>query len=356
MKKSILFVLAAAALCSCNGNRYTIKGELAQKGTTDTVRLMSLTQTDAPEIASAPVDLEGNFTFKGEVTQPDITVLTDKRGQGLGILFLEPGQIEVTPAPLGQAQGLIQTSGTPSNDAFASIQEKMMVLQGQLFSSAQTEDMEKADSIEQAFKNLILTCIEENRDNQAGIYLFESTLPGLELDEAREIQSHFTPELQQHPMMASISQTLDAIENIQIGKPFTDITLRAATTDEPLAVSSLIESGKWVLIDFWATWCGPCRAEMPYLKAAYKKFADKGFTIYGVSLDSNQSDWLSFLEKEQITWPNVNVYENDEPDPIVEKYAIRSIPTNFLISPEGVIVARDLRGEELEVKLTELIK
>ena len=95
---------------------------------------------------------------------------------------------------------------------------------------------------------------------------------------------------------------------------------------------------------------------MPYLKAAYEKFADKGFTIYGVSLDSNQSDWLSFLEKEQITWPNVNVYENDEPDPIVEKYAIRSIPTNFLISPEGVIVARDLRGEELEVKLTELIK
>ena len=349
--RRFLILVAAALLCSCAGrNRYTVEGTVVGDD-----RTLYLCEGDS--ICDSTRTDNGAYRFRGSADRPRIVMLYDAPdGSGAlhAIVILEPGQIVIVPDSTDE--GRFFATGTPSNDAFASIQEKMMVLQGQLFSSAQTEDMEKADSIEQAFKNLILTCIEENRDNQAGIYLFESTLPGLELDEAREIQSHFTPELQQHPMMASISQTLDAIENIQIGKPFTDITLRAATTDEPLAVSSLIESGKWVLIDFWATWCGPCRAEMPYLKAAYEKFADKGFTIYGVSLDSNQSDWLSFLEKEQITWPNVNVYENDEPDPIVEKYAIRSIPTNFLISPEGVIVARDLRGEELEVKLTELIK
>lgn len=356
MKKSTLLLLAAAALCGCSGNRYTIEGQLAQKGTTDTVRLMSLTQTDAPEIASTAVDSEGKFTFSGEVAQPDVTVLTDKRGQGLGILFLEPGTIEVTPAPLGQAQGLLHTTGTPSNDAFTSLQESMMVLQGQLFSAAQTGDAEQADSLEQAFKNFILTSIDENSGNQAGLYLFQASLPGLELEEAREIQAKFTPELQQHPMLLAIDEALDAMENTQVGKPFIDITLRAAATDEPTSVSSLVKEGKWVLIDFWATWCGPCRAELPYLKAAYEKYADKGFTIYGVSIDSNLNDWLSFLEKEQMTWPNVNVSETGEPDPIVEKYAIRSIPTNFLISPEGIIVARDLRGEELEKKLAEVIK
>ena len=356
MKKSILLLLAAAALCGCSGNRYTIEGQLAQKGTTDTVRLMSLIQTDAPEIASTAVDSEGKFTFRGEVAQPDITVLTDNRGQGLGILFLEPGKIEVAPAPLGQAQGLLHTTGTPSNDAFTSLQESMMVLQGQLFSAAQSADMEQADSLEQAFKNFILTSIDENRNNQAGIYLFDASLPGLELEEAREIQGKFAPELQQHPMLLSIGETLDAIENTQVGKPFIDITLRAAATDEPTSVSSLVKEGKWVLIDFWATWCGPCRGELPYLKTAYEKYADKGFTIYGVSLDSNLNDWLSFLEKEQMTWPNVNASETGKPDPIVEKYAIRTIPANFLISPEGMIVAKDLRGEELEKKLAEVIK
>ena len=114
--------------------------------------------------------------------------------------------------------------------------------------------------------------------------------------------------------------------------------------------------GKVVLLNFWATWCGPCRGELPYLKEAFKEFGPKGFNIYGVSLDNDAESWKEFLVKEEMTWPNVIAVTDGKSAPIVEEYGIRSIPTNFLISPEGKIVAKDLRGEGIKEKLAELVK
>lgn len=125
---------------------------------------------------------------------------------------------------------------------------------------------------------------------------------------------------------------------------------------ETVSVTPLIGPGKWVLIDFWATWCSPCRGELPYLKEAFKEFGPKGFNIYGVSLDNDAESWKEFLVKEEMTWPNVIAVTDGKSAPIVEEYGIRSIPTNFLISPEGKIVAKDLRGEGIKEKLAELVK
>lgn len=110
-----------------------------------------------------------------------------------------------------------------------------------------------------------------------------------------------------------------------------------------------------MLIDFWATWCSPCRGELPYLKEAFKEFGPKGFNIYGVSLD-NDAELERIPCKEEMTWPNVIAVTDGKSALIVEEYGIRSIPTNFLISPEGKIVAKDLRGEGIKEKLAELVK
>jgi peroxiredoxin len=114
--------------------------------------------------------------------------------------------------------------------------------------------------------------------------------------------------------------------------------------------------GKTIFLNFWATWCSPCRGELPYLKEAFKEFGPKGFNIYGVSLDNDAESWKEFLVKEEMTWPNVIAVTDGKSAPIVEEYGIRSIPTNFLISPEGKIVAKDLRGEGIKEKLAELVK
>lgn len=110
-------------------------------------------------------------------------------------------------------------------------------------------------------------------------------------------------------------------------------------------MTPLIGPGKWVLIDFWATWCGPCRGELPYLKEAFKEFGPKGFNIYGVSLDNDAESWKEFLVKEEMTWPNVIAVTDGKSAPIVEEYGIRSIrPTS--ISPEGKIVAKTCEAKE----------
>ena len=123
---------------------------------------------------------------------------------------------------------------------------------------------------------------------------------------------------------------------------------------QALPLASL--KGKYVLVDFWASWCGPCRAENPNVVAAYNKFKDKGFTIYSVSLDEDKDKWMQAIQADGLSWPN-HVSDLKRWESVAARdYAVESIPTNFLLDKDGKIVARDLRGPALEEKLAELVK
>ncbi|MDE5707525.1 MAG: AhpC/TSA family protein [Alistipes sp.] len=350
MKKSMSLLLAATALCGCGGNSYTLRGTITP-GRTDSVFLHSIEKRDEPRLAAAAVDQQGTFVIKGRIEKPEIVVLNDRYYEPIATIFLEPGEIRLTTGPMGQ----IAVTGTPSNDAYTPVSDSLQMMQGQFLSALESGDMSRVDSLDRVAHDIIRRAMEHNTDNQAGIFFFSNLFPEMEPDEARATLERFSGKHADHFLLGRIRQAIDAMENTRIGAPYMEIELRD-TADEKLALSSLIGPGKWVLIDFWATWCGPCRGEIPHLKQAFEEFGPKGFTIYGVSLDNDREGWKNFVAEQRMEWPNVIGIENGQSAPAVEAYGIRSIPANFLISPEGKIVASGLRGDDLRAKLAELIR
>ncbi len=300
-------------------------------------------------IASTAVGADNRFCLRGEVAEPTTAFLCDDNGNVLTILLLEEAQLYLRPLPTG---GYIAEGGAV-NDKYNLVMQRLSDVAMRLaeldFTTEYAE--EEYESLIFKYQDILSTAISDNLDNIVGVELFLSQESrGMTAEDMRIRFAQFSPKMQSLSAMRHFAEYIDTYARTEVGNPFIDVELNAISG----GVASLQEvcnNGNWVLLDFWATWCEPCCREIPLLRELYAKYALQGFEICSISLDRDSHRWRAFIEQNDMLWINTIEPADDEDTPAAEIYGLQSIPANFLISPEGVIVARNLFGDVLRHEL-----
>ena len=358
MKRGLLlYTLVATALTASAQQKYDIKG-VAPEGAKEVYVMKTRTDIDTFAVVG------GNFAARGEYVAPGYAyIVTDKEAN-------PPVRIPVIMTGQPFSVNLItkEATGSDINARLMNYERSISVYNdtlkllideyNELRSKSEEEIKANMPGIESRYNSVkagmcsyIVSVARDNTDN---------LIPALYLRDVADIIpdsiaiSLFNPDYayMKDENMQKLADYHHKKMRTAVGQPFTDFTLTDLSGKEA-KLSDYAGRGKYVLVDFWASWCGPCIEEMPNVLKAYNKYKGKGFEIVGVSLDTKDANWRNAVKNMQMEWPQLSDLKGWRSS-AGELYGIRAIPATVLISPEGTIISRDLRGEELEAKLSEI--
>ncbi|MCH2045213.1 MAG: AhpC/TSA family protein [Saprospiraceae bacterium] len=334
-----LFVGTVLLLHSCDSqeqvNRnmkavpsFTIKGQVDSlpNGKVYLAKL-DLNTNERAEVDSTE-SVDGKFSFKGKVHSPYLHSLSFENQKGQIHFFLENSKIEVQ----AQSSDLdnAQIIGSREDSLFHSYEDISAIF-----------DREKGMDIMLNHKDYAFAAF-------TAYYQFQ--IHNIQSDTLQMIMDGFDESVKSSVYYEHLTSLHNAIKNVAIGQTAPALSI-PDTSGNLVQLSDL--KGKYVLIDFWASWCGPCRAANPKLVEVYNQFSDQNFTILGISVDKDGDKWKKAIQKDELPW--LNVSNVDGWGEVSKIYAVRAVPQNFLLDPNGIIVDRNIQLEELGTKLVQIL-
>ena len=371
MKRIITLFTLSILMIACNKeseSQFTITGNAA--GVEDGKNVFLEVQSETGTVKKDTIQVkDGKFVFTGTSEIPEIAFINVDNAYNFIPFILEEGNITID-----FVKDSIQNSkvgGSKNNISFQSYNTKLSLVQKKMMQfqennmekmqvAQQAKDQATIDSLMDEFKgyqdeidSISKTFVKENTNSFLSVVLLENFMlkKTIEVEEVKNYYDKLDSNLKKTKNGKSVAKMLDAVLKIAIGKPAPEFS---APSPEGKEISLKESLGKVTLIDFWASWCGPCRAENPNVVALYNEFHQKGFNIIGVSLDNNADKWKEAIIKDELTWNHISNLKQWK-EPIAELYNVKSIPATFLLDEKGNIVATDLRGEELRAKVTEML-
>ena len=365
MKKFTYLLATAALLAACSGNQgYTVTGTVEGAADGDTVYLKKVEGRQLVDLESAVIK-GGKFTFKGTqdtVANRYLTYNAQGKEPLMMDFFLENGQITVSLTRSNDS-----AVGTPNNDAYQAVRTQLNGLNAQMMDIFNTmtndttltdeqraDKREEIEDLQEKSIDVMKDAVKQNITNAVGVHLLKQNYYYMDVEELAPLMPQIPATYDNDEAVIRIKNNVERMKATAVGQKFTDFEMQ--TPDgKPVKLSDYVGKGKVVLVDFWASWCGPCRREMPNLVEAYKQYKGKNFEIVGVSLDQNGEAWKKAIKDLKITWPQMSdlKYWDCEGSRL---YAVSSIPHTVLIDGEGTILARGLHGEDLQEKLAEVLK
>lgn len=364
MKKYLPFAALALALAACSEQPgYEIAGTVANPDADG--QYVYLYSYPYVEATSAPSDSaliqNGAFTLKGTAATPLLSVLVAPSGNDTPYtanFMLENAAMQAT---LDKDS---YVAGTVENDLYTNYKKEVNQLNPELKQAAaglKSEDQAVATAAEQKYDEIdrLITAkskayILANPNKQTAAIAFYAMRYNLTEDEQNEIIAKADSAFKAVPNIDQMIAHLDVLKNVAVGKKFTDFEM-ADADGKMHQLSEYVGNGKVTLIDFWASWCPPCRRDMPNLVAAYKKYKNKGFEIVGISLDSKADAWAKGVKDLHITWPQLSDLQGWK-NSGAALYGVNSIPHTVLVDKDGTIIAKNLHGEQLDQKLKEVLQ
>ena len=352
---SILFSAAVLALTACHSNTYKISGAVEGLNDGDTLFITNDMQTGIP--TDTLIVKDGKFEMSGETDSTYLCmVYSEKRNELNAPFFIEPGNISIK---LVDTPGASRVGGTKCNEQWQELNDSVMSIGKEINRIAehiygntvdemeQQKGMEQIEKLNQRFSAIVVKTAEKNIKNEFGYFLL-TYYPEELIDNQTRIKliDKLPDEKQKRPaiqeMLANLKQAAESAEGMTI-KDFTQPGLDGT----PLSLLGEVAKSKITIIDFWASWCGPCRQEMPFMLELYGKYKDKGLNIIGISLDEDSDAWKAATQQLNIPWVQMSDLKGWE-NAIAKHFCVNSIPHTIVVDQQGKILKRGLRGEKLQ--------